>query len=97
MTITLRPEHERMIAEAIELGAYADPNQVIERALEGLRATDEQLHEDRDLIHEKIERAFAQFDKGEYSTAEQFRANMERRKAGWRAPRSSTACYSSHP
>lgn len=74
-----------MIAEAIESGAYGDPNEVIARALQALRLADAQLHDDRDLIHEKIERAFVQFDNGEYATAEEFRANMERRKAAWLA------------
>ena len=37
MTITLRPEYEQMIAQAIEPGAYQTPGQVIERALEALR------------------------------------------------------------
>jgi len=83
MTINLRPEHEQLIAEAIQSGAYQNPNQVIERALEVLRLEDEQLHNDRDLIHEKIERAFAQFERGEFFSAEESRANMEKRKATW--------------
>jgi Arc/MetJ-type ribon-helix-helix transcriptional regulator len=36
MTITLRPEYERMIAQAIQSGAYQSPDQVVERALEAL-------------------------------------------------------------
>ena len=72
-----------MIAEAIQSGAYQNPNQVIERALEVLRLEDEQLHNDKDLIHEKIERAFAQFERGEFSSAEESRANMKKRKATW--------------
>jgi len=38
MSITLRPEHERAITQAIESGAYENPDQVIERALEVLAA-----------------------------------------------------------
>jgi len=38
MTITLRPEHEKAIAQAIQSGAYENPDSVIERALEVLRA-----------------------------------------------------------
>ncbi len=37
MTVTLRPEHEQMVAQAIQSGAYQTPDQVIERALEALR------------------------------------------------------------
>ena len=45
MTITLRPEHEKAIAQAIQSGAYRDPDEVIGRALEVLRGEDEWLHE----------------------------------------------------
>ena len=37
MTVTLKPEHERMIANAIESGAYESPEQVVARALDDLR------------------------------------------------------------
>ncbi|HTS30425.1 MAG TPA: hypothetical protein VMH81_31350 [Bryobacteraceae bacterium] len=41
MTITLRPEHESLIAEAIRTGAYQNPDEVIRRALEMLQSEDE--------------------------------------------------------
>lgn len=85
MKIILRPEHEQLIAEAIQSGAYQNPNQVIERALEVLRMDEEQLHVEKDLIHEKIERAFAQFERGEFFSADESRANMEKHKANWLA------------
>lgn len=85
MTITLRPEHEHLIAQAIQSGAYQTPDQVIERALEMLRSEDDWLHEDKDSIQEKIERAFGQFERGEFFTAEGSRADMEKRKAAWLA------------
>lgn len=37
------------------------------------------------LIHDKIERAFVQFEKGEFFTAEESRADMEKREAAWLA------------
>ncbi len=37
MPITLQPEHERLIAEALRSGAYQGPGEVIQRALELLR------------------------------------------------------------
>ena len=43
MTITLRPEHEKAIAQAIQSGAYQNPDEVIARALEVLRAEDDWL------------------------------------------------------
>ena len=36
-------------------------------------------------IHEKIERAFLQFDRGEFLSPEESRADMEKRKAAWLA------------
>jgi hypothetical protein len=50
-----------------------------------LRSEDTLLHEERDSIHEKIERAFAQFERGEFLTAEESQADMEERKAAWLA------------
>ena len=83
MTITLRPEHEKLIAEAIETGAYRDSNDVIDRALELLQSEESSLGEDRTEISAKIERALAQFENGEFYTSEQFRSNMAQRKAKW--------------
>ncbi len=83
MTITLRPDHEQLIAQAIESGTYQNPDQVIERALEVLRSEDEFVYVERDSIREKIERAFGQFERGEVLTAEESRADMEKRKAVW--------------
>ena len=85
MTITLRPEHEQLIAQAIQTGAFQNPEEVIGRALEMLQFVDERLQDRKDLIHEKIERAFGQFERGEYFSAEESRANMEKRKAAWLA------------
>jgi antitoxin ParD1/3/4 len=83
MSITLRPEHEKAIAEAIQSGAYENPDQVIQRALEVLRSEDGWLDDHKDEVAEKIERAFAQFERGEFFSAEESRANMEKRKAAW--------------
>ena len=41
------------------------------------------------LVHDKIELAFVQFEKGEFFTAEESRADMEKRKAAWLADRNS--------
>ncbi|MEP6714916.1 MAG: hypothetical protein ABJC09_05040 [Terriglobia bacterium] len=83
MTITIRPEHERLIAEAIQKGGYQNPDEVIGRALEALRSEDGWLIENKADIDEKIERAFAQFERGESFSAEQSLMDMEERKAAW--------------
>ena len=48
-----------------------------------LRSEDEFVYVERDSIREKIERAFGQFERGEVFTAEESRADMEKRKAVW--------------
>jgi antitoxin ParD1/3/4 len=83
MTITLRPEHEKVIALAIASGAYQNPDAVIARALEVLRGEEEWLHGQQTEVAAKIERAFDQFDRGEFFTAEESRVDMEKRKAAW--------------
>jgi antitoxin ParD1/3/4 len=87
MTITLRPEHEQLIAEALRTGAYRNPEEVIGRALEMLHSEDEWLQDQKDCIAAKIERAFTQFDRGEFLSPDESRADMERRKASWLAER----------
>jgi len=78
MTITLRPEHGKVVTQAVESGAYQSPEEVIERALEVLRSEHTWLHEHKD----EIDRAFGQFERGESFSAEESRTDMEKRKAG---------------
>ena len=83
MMIQLRPEHERAIAEAIESGAFRDADEVIGRALEALRSAEGWLQVHREEIAEKIELGWNQFERGEFFTAEESQAEMERRKQAW--------------
>jgi Arc/MetJ-type ribon-helix-helix transcriptional regulator len=83
MSITLRPEHEELIAQAMQTVAYQNPHEVIGSALQILRSEDEWLHDHQAEITEKIERAFSQFERGEFFSAEASRADMEKRKAAW--------------
>ena len=88
MTITLRPEHEKLIAQAMPTGAYQSPDEVIERALRMLHSEEEWLIDYKAEITEKIERAFEQFDRGEFFSPEESQADMEKRKAAWLRERS---------
>lgn len=83
MTITLRPENEKLIAQAMQTGAYQDADEVIERALRMLHSEQEWITHHKTEITEKIERAFAQFDRGEFFSAKESQADMEERKAAW--------------
>ena len=83
MTITLRPEHEQMISEALSSGAYQNPDEVIGRALEMLALEDEWLRENREAVHAKIARALAQLDRGEGIPGDVSRARLQEKKSGW--------------
>ena len=83
MTVILRPEHEKLIAQAIQTGAYQTRDDVIGRALEMLRSEEEWLHANKKEIGEKIERGFGQFERGEFFSAEESQADMKKRKAAW--------------
>jgi Arc/MetJ-type ribon-helix-helix transcriptional regulator len=85
MTITLRPEHEKAINEAIESGLYERPEDVIARALEVLRWEGGWLHDQRDEIAAKIEHAFEQSEHRELLTAEESRADRDKQRAAWLA------------
>jgi antitoxin ParD1/3/4 len=84
MTITLKPEHEQLVAEALRTGAYQNPEEVIGRALEMLHSEDECLQNQKESIEAKIKRAFAQFERGEFLSPDASRSDMEKRKANWR-------------
>ena len=56
-------------------------------ALEMPQSEDEWLQGHKGVIHDKIERSFAQFENGEFFTAEESRADMEKRKVAWLADR----------
>ncbi len=81
MPITLRPEHERLIDEALRSGAYQSPEEVIKRALELLRDRDVWLAENR----AKIEAGYATAQRGDLIDSDQVRAQMDQRKRAWLA------------
>jgi antitoxin ParD1/3/4 len=82
MTIHLKPETEALIQEDLQRGQYSSADELVEEAVR-------LLHEEQELwareVHEKIERAYGQFERGEYYTLEETRARLEEHKAAWRA------------
>jgi putative addiction module CopG family antidote len=80
MPITLQPEHERLIAEALRSGTYQDSGEVIQRALELLRDRDAWLAENR----AKIDEGYAAAQRGELIDADRVRVQMEEKKGAWR-------------
>ena len=87
MTITLSPDHEKVVVEAIDSGAYGGADEVINRALEVLRVEEAWLRERQPVLAGKIERGLADFERGERFTPEESRLDMARRKQEWRAER----------
>lgn len=79
MPITLQPEHERLIAEALQSGAYQSSDEVIKRALELLHLRDGWLAENSAKINE----GYAAAQRGELIDPDQVRARMEERKRAW--------------
>ena len=76
MTITLRPEQEKLITQAMQTGAYRDPSEVIERALEMLRSEDGWRHLAEGLDDLKHARTH-----GPYSSAKEAIAALDARAA----------------
>jgi hypothetical protein len=60
-----------------------NPDEVIGGALEVLRAEDEWLYGHKDEVAEKIERAFGQFERGEFLSSTESQTDMTKRKAEW--------------
>ena len=81
MTITLRPEHEQLIAEALRSGSYKTPGEVIGRALELLREQERWLAENRS----KIEEGYAAAQRGELIDGDRVRGNLQEKKRAWLA------------
>ncbi len=81
MTITLRPDHERLIAEALRSGAYQSSEEVIKQALELLHERDAWLAENR----ARIEEGYASAQRGELIESDRVRAQMEEKKGAWTA------------
>jgi Arc/MetJ-type ribon-helix-helix transcriptional regulator len=83
MTITLRPEWEQLVTQAMRTGAYQDPHEVIGWALEMLQSENKWLQDHKEAIAAKIDRAFEQFERGDFLSSDQSRADMENRKEAW--------------
>jgi antitoxin ParD1/3/4 len=86
MAITLQPEHERLIAEALRSGAYQNPEEVIQQALELLHDRDTWLAENR----AKIDKGYAAAQRGELIDPDQVRARIAEKKRARRVEQRDT-------
>jgi antitoxin ParD1/3/4 len=76
MTITLRPEQEKLIADLVRSGAYQNADQVLEKALELLHEHETWLAENRT----RIEEGYAAAERGELIEDDRVRAQLAERK-----------------
>ncbi len=83
MTIELKPEMEALVRKRLETGAFATPEDVIERALEFLSAEEDWLADNRDDISAKIQEGWDQARRGELLDAEEARASTQKHKQDW--------------
>jgi len=83
MTIHLKPELEALIRKDVKRGPYRSVDEFVERAVQMLHEEESLLAGDRQLIHQKIERAFEQFERGEGVTPEESRARLQATRADW--------------
>ena len=68
MTIDLKPEQQRVIDLAVQSGAYRNPDEVLDQALEIIREQldlEDWMLEQRESIAAHIEKGFAQAKDGE--------------------------------
>ncbi|MGH9618517.1 MAG: ribbon-helix-helix domain-containing protein [Bryobacteraceae bacterium] len=83
MTIDLNPEQEALVQERLRSGAFTSPEEVIERALEFLRAEEDWLVENRDEIAAKIQEGWDEAQRGELLDPEDVRAKVQEHKRDW--------------
>ena len=86
MTIKLSAEDEALVRSLMN-GQDCTPEDIVRAALEWLAADVESFEEYKALIEEKLQRSFAQVERGESLTPEEVREYMERRKEAWRKER----------
>jgi putative addiction module CopG family antidote len=84
MTVELSPEAEALIQRRLASGAFSSAEEVIERALESLAAEEDWLAENRDLVASQIQEGWDEAQRGELTSAEDVRAEMQRFKDDWK-------------
>jgi Arc/MetJ-type ribon-helix-helix transcriptional regulator len=83
MVVELKPELEALIQKRLASGAFASPEDVIERALQFLSAEEDWLAEHRQEIAVKIQEGWDAAKRGELTDPDEARANMSRKKQAW--------------
>ena len=74
MSLALDPATEQRIQREIARGAYREPAELINRALDLLESQENWLLRNKDAIHQRLAESMAQADRGELHSPEEVRA-----------------------
>ena len=74
MSLALDPATEQRIQREIARGAYREPAELINRALDLLESQENWLARNKDAIHQRLAESMAQADRGELHTPDEVRA-----------------------
>lgn len=84
MTIELKPEHQRVIDLAVRSGAYQNPDDVLDQALEIIRGQlelEDWMLEQREAVAAHIGTGFVQAELGELIDSDAAIAMLRQRRA----------------
>lgn len=81
MALSLDPATEQRIQRQAELGPFHEPDEVVNCALDLLESQESWIARNRDAIREKLERSWAQAERGELYTPEEALRILDERRA----------------
>jgi Arc/MetJ-type ribon-helix-helix transcriptional regulator len=81
MTLTVDPTSEKRIQREIKRGHYREPAEVVARALALLEEQEEWLQRNKDVINERLDESYAQFERGEGIPEDKVRAILAQDRA----------------
>jgi Arc/MetJ-type ribon-helix-helix transcriptional regulator len=88
MAIQLRPEVEELIRQDVERGPYRSVEEFVEQAVTRLHEQEAYLLEHADEISAQIEEGWLAAERGEFTSAEELKAELEKRRDARSHPRS---------
>jgi hypothetical protein len=80
ITITLKAEDEELIRQRLVCGPFQSAEEIVHHALETLAAQEAWLQENSDTISAKIDRAWAEFERGEGIPGDEARRRLQAMK-----------------
>ena len=81
MTITLRPDQERLLLDIMRTAGYENAEEAIGTALEILHSQNVWLSENSNAVDLKVRKGIAELDRGEGIPEEEITAYLDRLKA----------------